>query len=1354
MRFPKQRTVCVLFCKKMTIFDFVGAVFCGLVRYTRISMMKRHNLAAIVLLTCMMANLVQAKGMIFYNISTKDGLSYSSVRDITQDSYGFIWIASLKGLNRFDGYNIIKYTDDDGSGLDTDVIEALETVGNDILLGTNVGLFRYDASKERFFRVESESVAIGSVTDICRNSSGEVFIASSTGVFKYAGNTLSIFFDSADILKLCCGKNGDLLAIDREMLYQLSPEGTVLKSLSSKEVCGTDDVFTCLSLDDNGTLWLGMMSTGVFQCNLSTSVCNKITISDSGAEDMKYVRALMSDGEGKMWIGTENGLFVYDMASCGAEHYKKSMSSGTESISDNAVYCICKSREGIIWIGSFFGGVDYVNKKSEYFEYILPDDGKRSLAGWATSHILQDRSGRIWFASEDNGVSILNPADGTFRYLNKETTPPLNGNNVHALAEDRDGNVWIGNFVDGLQKISPDLGGKTGIAVPDNSIYKLYFIGRDSLLIGAMTGVWMMDTRTMECTEIAPDVISGKRVDDIVMDGDGKLWFCLHFDGIAGYDLATGEVRLFNSAVNDVIASDFVYCVHKGDDGLLWFGTNNGGLLRYHDGVFRRFDNDGEFRHRTICSIQEDDLGRLWMSTDNGIWAFDKESEDFRRYYTHNEFVSSQFNLCAGWRADSGEILFGSIKGVVRLSPKLIGKNEKLTARPVIYFSDLFISNRRVHPGDDYRILGKSLDETDRISLKHDQNTIELDIVPVIQSEGDKHLLSMKYRLSGIDDTFHVVPVEPLNINYTHLRSGNYVLDVVLEDTDGHTVTSRSLGIGIRCHPLASFPMVMMYLILLGSVTLLIFRTLKKRSEDRMELNLSEQRLNFFTFISYEFKTPLSVMMSLIGDRNSDAPETLTTADRGIMLKNIKQMQYLIKQLMDFRSVKSGINDVRKVQMDVVEIARSLFSTFAPVFEMKNVESHFTSNADSCICFQDKDKIVKIFGNLISNAAKYVEDSGLVRFALEVDKDKLKATIFNSGSFIPKSQHKSIFRSFLEISKREDRHYGISLTLVGEIVHKLGGSLSLESKEGIGTSFIVEIPIGCPGDTGEAVPDLKISSEEYEYLVDNIMYDLSPYVPEGAEHNPVQTKKYTILLVEDNVDFNNILSEKLALEYSVIQVFDGKQAQKYLSPDIDMLIADVNLQNVTGFHLCRTIKGDGNTAHIPVILLTKSTSDEEKIIGLECGADAYLEKPFTAQELMIRVNNIFKNKEKIKAHFKEIIRLDNISSLNNREEVFIKNLTDFIIDNIQDVNLDVDALAHHMGIGRTQLYYKLRSYVNLSVSEFITKIRLSKAEEMLSDTSLRISEISWKAGFNSPGYFSKVFKQSFGKTPKEFRQNK
>lgn len=256
--------------------------------------------------------------MIFYNISTKDGLSYSSVRDITQDSYGFIWIASLKGLNRFDGYNIIKYTDDDGSGLDTDVIEALETVGNDILLGTNVGLFRYDTSKERFFRVESESAAmgVGSVTDICRNSSGEVFISSSTGVFKYVGNTLSVFFDSADILKLCCGKNGDLLAIDRETLYQISPEGTVLKSLSSKEVCGTDDVFTCLSLDDNGTLWLGMMSTGVFQYNLSTSVHNRIVIGDSGVEEMKYVRTLMSDGEGKIWIGTENGLFVYDMTSC------------------------------------------------------------------------------------------------------------------------------------------------------------------------------------------------------------------------------------------------------------------------------------------------------------------------------------------------------------------------------------------------------------------------------------------------------------------------------------------------------------------------------------------------------------------------------------------------------------------------------------------------------------------------------------------------------------------------------------------------------------------------------------------------------------------------------------------------------------------------------------------------------------------------------------------------------------------------------------------------------------------------------------------------------------------------------
>lgn len=228
----------------------------------------------------------------------------------------------------------------------------------------------------------------------------------------------------------------------------------------------------------------------------------------------------------------------------------------------------------------------------------------------------------------------------------------------------------------------------------------------------------------------------------------------------------------------------------------------------------------------------------------------------------------------------------------------------------------------------------------------------------------------------------------------------------------------------------------------------------------------------------------------------------------------------------------------------MVETARSLFSTFTPVFEMKKVESHFTSNVDSFICFQDKDKIIKIFGNLISNAVKNVEDSGLVKFTLDIGRNKLKVTIFNSGSFIPKSQYKSIFQSFFETSKKGNRHSGIGLTLVSEIVRKLGGSLNIESKEGVGTSFIVEMPVSCSEDSEESVLDSNISTEEYEYFVDNIMYDLSPYVSEEVEHNTVQTKKYTILLVEDNVDFNNILSEKLALEYSVIQVFDGKRGAK------------------------------------------------------------------------------------------------------------------------------------------------------------------------------------------------------------------
>ncbi len=612
----------------------------------------------------------------------------------------------------------------------------------------------------------------------------------------------------------------------------------------------------------------------------------------------------------------------------------------------------------------------------------------------------------------------------------------------------------------------------------------------------------------------------------------------------------------------------------------------------------------------------------------------------------------------------------------------------------------------------------------------------------------------MKYRLAGLDESFHTVPAEPLTVNYAHLRSGDYVLNVILEDAEGDLMASHSLKIDISRHPLVSLPMMLFYVILFLTASILIFKNFKKRNLERMELNLSEQRLNFFTFISHEFKTPLSIIMSLIDSNDSGNSEILTARNKGIILKNIKQMQYLIRQLMDFRFLESSINDAKRDQLNIVETIRSLFSTFTPVYEKKNVESYFTSNEDSFICFQDKDKIVKIFGNLFSNAAKNVENSGIVRFTLDIDKDKLKAVIFNSGSYIPENQRESIFQPFFMNSGNGSEHSGIGLTLVKELVHILNGTLSVESKKDVGTSFIVVLPINDSEDSKESVQNSDISAKEYEYLVDNIMYDISPYTSEDMEQEVVQPKKYTILLVENNVDFNNILSEKLASEYSIIQVFDGKQSQKYISSDIDMLIADINLEGVSGFQLCRAIKGNANTAHIPVILLAKNSSEEDKVIGLECGADAYLEKPFNAQELMIRVNNIFKNKENIKTHFKNIIRLDNISSLNNKEEIFIKNLTDYIIDNIQDANLDVDSLAGFMGISRTHLYYKLRSYVNLSATEFITKIRLSKAEEMLSNTTLRISEISWKVGFSSPGYFSKVFKQHYGKTPNEFRLNK
>lgn len=614
-------------------------------------------LVILIVITLPLILLARDNKYIFQNLGSKDGITYSAVRDIVQDKKGYIWIATLKGLNRYDGYDIKQYYKSE-DGLPSNCIEKILPLDNNsLLLGTDEGLCIYDMLTEEFINITSPDKESLNIIDLLDNGQ-TIFLASEKGLYTYNHENRNItqLFDG-EIMKLTQDINGNVWTFSREKVYCFHATGQLIKEFDKSDISPTYPVeFSAIYCDSQGTLWLGTTEDGIYRYSKNKNEFLPLELLKQDRKNIRYVRCICEDMRGNLWIGTENGLFIYNYTDNSYAQYKEKRSTSQTGPNDNAIYSIYKSREDIMWIGTFFGGVNYVNLSSSDFGYILADNGISSLNGKAVSNIMEDSRGALWMTSEDKGISIFYP-DDRIEYLNKSSSPSLNGDNVHALTEDPQGNVWIGNFVDGLHKINPitkrlvsyknTTRDSTGLS--NNSIYKLLIHNSDSMFIGTNLGIDVYHFKKDIFTRFRPDIFDHIRIDDMIHDTRGNLWFSAHFDGIFFYDVKNDKIRHYKRGTKgcDEIISDNIYSSCVDTQGSLWFGTSNGGLMLYNEGkdCFVVYGKEKDLHQRDIYAILEDAFGYLWLSTDNGIFCFNPTDKTFTQYKASNEFISNQFNI-------------------------------------------------------------------------------------------------------------------------------------------------------------------------------------------------------------------------------------------------------------------------------------------------------------------------------------------------------------------------------------------------------------------------------------------------------------------------------------------------------------------------------------------------------------------------------------------------------------------------------------------------------------------------------------------------------------------------------------
>lgn len=1328
------------------------------------------------------ALLAQDREPSFEKLTTSDGLSHNCVFTIVQDHKGFMWFGTSEGLNRYDGHSIVTYYADanDTTRLESNEINVLQPGPDNLLyIGTPIGLHTYDDKKGTFRRVHFAGRSIGQVNRIVKAADGTLYICSSRGLYTLAkGAThLTQLIANENVRNCLEYRPGVFWYSTFHKLIMINALGDVIREYSdfrdefNRRISLTDNI-SCLYKDSSGNVWLGSNKNGLLKYDAIKDIFKHVIPRQKfNSLEVNIVRVIAEDGQKNLWIGTETGLFVYNDARGTFRHYTQSFRQPSPSLSDKAIYSICRSREGIMWVGTYFGGVNIDKPQEKGFKVLKADGGIEQLSGKAISEIIEDKKGRIWIATEDGGVNIWDRKSGKISYLKNEFgRNSLSVNNVHSLFEDDNGVFWIGTFLGGVNRYDSRSGSfkyykmekAEAYAFTNNMVYAIHKDRNGDLWIGTSAGLNKFDFSKDTYALFEPELFSGKFIYEIFEERSGKLWICpTQSDSLYYYDPATKAFTKY--CYYDSSASPnqgFIYA-HEDSSGNMWFGTMNRGLVKF-DRNSKRFFNftvtDG-LPNNFVYGILEDSHGNLWLSTNKGLSRFNIAQERFTNYDISHGLPNNQFNYKSAFEDSNGWMYFGSINGLCYFHPDSLVLNE---AAPATYLSDLKLFNESVTAGSG--ILANTIDATEAITLPHNKNVITLDFgtINYYASANNRYA----YYLDGFEKQWNFV--DKNSATYTNLAPGDYTFRVKASNNDGVWSDEKTLKITVLPPFWKSTAAMIFYSMLLVAVVLLYRALLNYRNREKMAIQLArmekekiteinQHKLNFFTYITHEFKTPLTLIIASIDKFLQDNPITdRHTEGYWSIKRSAKRLQFLIDQLMEFRRVEADHARVNYVNGDIIHYLQDTFQAFAPLFNSKRIDFNFHSNKASFNTYFDADKLEKIIANLLSNACKYTQPGGLVEMDVMIriseadDHDSLKVIIYDSGVGLDRDELNNIFTAFYqtEHGKKSGSGTGIGLALVKSLTDFLMGSVEIESKHGSGTQVNLTLPL-----------PKKIMMENIEVVEGNPLIDIEHVLPipqanSQEERRDAEMQTFQIMIVEDTEELANFLGDYFEKKYKIVKAPNGAVAlDKIRKSAPDVIVTDIMMPEMDGIELCRAVKADIQTSHIPVIFLTAKTTIENKLGGLNEGADGYIAKPFSLKELELVITNLLTSRIKLRNHF---LKFGSVKDLNlavvNRDQNFILKLTQIVEKHLDNPEFSITTFAQEACVSRSLLHMKLKKLVNLSASEFIRNIRLRRAADLLRGTDFSITDVAYKVGYSDSNYFSRSFKEKYLVNPSEYKQ--
>lgn len=1322
----------------------------------------------------------------FKNLSVQNGLSQNTVNAILQDKQGFMWFGTKDGLNRYDGLSFRKFKHDSRSerSIGNNFITALyEDAKGNIWIGTDVGLYIYYPELDtfrHFTELSTENTRIEhTVTAISGDNQNCVWLAvESQGLFCYhldsgqllnytlknfpfiSTNVQSFVFDNSGTLWIGC--YGDGLFYSKDRLKTLHP---YLSPVDKKETYANDVVIN-LAKGAYNCLYVGSLKNGVKELNLTSNKLHDLLSVDESGEAV-FCRKLLVASDNELWIGAESGLYIYNLRLSKYVHLRSSIND-PYSLSDNAIYSLCKDREGGIWIGSYFGGVNYYPRFYTYFEKYYPKNTNNGLQGKRVREFCQDNQGILWIGTEDGGLNRFNPETKTFSFF----TPSNAFTNVHGLCMVGD-NLWVGTFAKGVKVVDT----RTGTIVKsyqktdsprsliDNSIFSICKTTTGDIFLGTLFGLLQYNKQTDDFDRI-PE-LNGKFVYDIKEDSGGNLWLATYANGAWCYNVSEKKWKNYLHDDKDPksLPYDKVLSIFEDSHRRIWLTTQGGGFCLFHPDTetFTCYNSSDGLPNDVVYQIVEDKEGLLWLTTNNGLVCFHPATKEMKVYTTANGLLGDQFNYRSSFESEDGMIYLGSIDGFIAFDPKSFSENKWL---PSVVITDFLLFGKEVHVGEPGSPLKKSITHSDQLILCSGQNSFSFRVA-ALDFQAPK-MNRVMYKLEGFDGDWLPLGESPI-VTYSNLRYGDYVFRVKVSNSDG---VWNNDEVSLEVHILPPFYLsvwaycIYVLLIIGCSVYTVLYFKRRSNSKHRRQMEKFEQekerevyhaKIDFFTNVAHEIRTPLTLIKgpleNIILKKQVDAE---TREDLNVMKQNTERLLNLTNQLLDFRKTESQGFRLNFAKCNVTEVLKETHMRFTSLAKQKGLEFTLQVPETEFYAHVNREAFTKIISNLLNNAVKYAEH--YIHISLELpeteESNVFRIRTVNDGVIIPDEMKEEIFKPFVRFNEKEDGKVttgtGIGLALSRSLAELHQGTLVMGDGEKSNT-FCLTLPV---------VQDMTITltpEAETEVAVDMVvrmetavgmerMPETSSSSVEKADNRP------TVLVVEDNPDMLAFVVRQLSKVYMVLTATNGAEALQVLDGNyVNLVISDVVMPVMDGFELCKTIKSDLNYSHIPVILLTAKTNIQSKIEGLELGADAYIEKPFSVEYLQACASNLIQNREKLRRTFAQSpFVAANTMALTKADEEFIKKLNEVIQVNITNPEFSMDDMADSLNMSRSNFYRKIKGVLDLSPNEYLRLERLKMAAQLLREGENRINEISYMVGFNSPSYFSKCFQKQFGVLPKDF----